>query len=116
MRELVETAMKQAREQEKRKVRHRAEDQAEERILDVLLPPAREIGFQAEQEDRDSATRQKFRKKLHEGELDDKEIEMEVAAMHTQMEILAPPGMQDLTSQSQSLFQNLRGTRRKTRH
>src|SRR5216684_5774078 len=73
IRDLVETAIKQAREQETRKVRHRAEDQAEERILDVLLPPAREIGFQAEQEDRDSATRQKFRKKLREGELDDKE-------------------------------------------
>ncbi len=115
IRDLVETAIKQAREQETRKVRHRAEDQAEERILDVLLPPAREIGFQAEQEDRDSATRQKFRKKLREGELDDKEIEIEVAAMHTQMEILAPPGMEDLTSQIQSMFQNLGGTRRKTR-
>ena len=115
IRDLVETAIKQAREQETRKVRHRAEDQAEERILDVLLPPAREIGFQAEQEDRDSATRQKFRKNLREGELDDKEIEIEVAAMHTQMEILAPPGMEDLTSQIQSMFQNLGGTRRKTR-
>src|SRR6266446_717509 len=115
IRDLVETAIKQAREQETRKVRHRAEDQAEERILDVLLPPAREIGFQAEEEDRDSATRQKFRKKLREGELDDKEIEIEVAAMHTQMEILAPPGMEDLTSQIQSMFQNLGGTRRKTR-
>src|SRR5882762_10897374 len=115
IRDLVETAIKQTREQETRKVRHRAEEQAEERILDVLLPPAREIGFQAEQEDRDSATRQKFRKKLREGELDDKEIEIEVAAMHTQMEILAPPGMEDLTSQIQSMFQNLGGTRRKTR-
>jgi len=115
IRDLVETAIKQTREQETGKVRHRAEDQAEERILDVLLPPAREIGFQAEQEDRDSATRQKFRKKLREGELDDKEIEIEVAAMHTQMEILAPPGMEDLTSQIQSMFQNLGGTRRKTR-
>jgi len=115
IRDLVETAIKQTREQETSKVRHRAEDQAEERILDVLLPPAREIGFQAEQDDRDSATRQKFRKKLREGELDDKEIEIEVAAMQTQMEILAPPGMEDLTSQIQGMFQNLGGTRRKTR-
>ena len=115
IRDLVETAIKQTREQETRKVRHRAEDQAEERILDVLLPPAREVGFQAEHEDRDSATRQKFRKKLREGELDDKEIEIEVAAMHAQMEILAPPGMEDLTSQIQSMFRNLGGTRRKTR-
>ena len=115
IRDLVETAIKQTREHETSKVRHRAEDQAEERILDVLLPPAREIGFQAEQDDRDSATRQKFRKKLREGELDDKEIEIEVAAMPTQMEILAPPGMEDLTSQIQGMFQNLGGTRRKTR-
>ncbi|MGH8730676.1 MAG: ATP-dependent protease ATPase subunit HslU, partial [Burkholderiales bacterium] len=115
IRDLVETAIKQTREQETRKVRQRAEDQAEDRILDVLLPPAREIGFQAEQEDRDSATRQKFRKKLREGELDDKEVEIEVATMHAQMEFLAPPGMEDLTSQIQSMFQNLGGTRRKTR-
>jgi len=115
IRDLVETAIKQSREQETRKVRHRAEDQAEERILDVLLPAAREIGFQAEQEDRDNATRQKFRKKLRDGELDDKEIDIEVAPMHTQMEILAPPGMEDLTSQIQGMFQNLGGTRRRTR-
>ena len=116
VRDLVETAIKQAREQETRKVRHRAEDLAEERILDALLPAAREIGSQPEQQEGDSATRQKFRKRrLREGELDDKEIEIDVVAAQAQMEILAPPGMEDLTSQIQGMFQNLGATRRKTR-
>jgi ATP-dependent HslUV protease ATP-binding subunit HslU len=120
IRDLVETAIKQAREIETRKVRHRAEDLAEERILDALLPPARPMGFQAGDDDkgaadRDSATRQKFRKKLREGELDDKEVEVDVAAVQPQMEILAPPGMEELTSQIQGMFQNLGGGRRKTR-
>jgi len=115
IRDLVESAIKQTRELETRKVRHRAEDLAEERILDALLPPAREIGFQADQEERDTATRQKFRKKLREGELADKEIDVEVAVAQPQMEILAPPGMEDLTSQIQGMFQNLGGGRRKTR-
>ena len=115
VRDLVETAIKQAREQETRKVRHRAEDLAEERILDTLLPAAREIGFQPEQQEGDNATRQKFRKRLREGELDDKEIEIDVVAAQAQMEILAPPGMEDLTSQIQGMFQNLGAARRKTR-
>jgi len=109
VRDLVETAIKEMREQETRKVRAQAEDLAEERILDVLLPPARE---ELPAEARDTGTRQKFRKKLRERELDDKEIEVEVAAMQTQMEIFAPPGMEDLTSQIQGMFQNL-GTGRK---
>jgi ATP-dependent HslUV protease ATP-binding subunit HslU len=115
VRDLVETAIKQTREQETRKVRHRAEDLAEERILDTLLPTAREIGFQPDQQDGDNATRQKFRKRLREGELDDKEIEIDVMAAQAQMEILAPPGMEDLTSQIQGMFQNLGAARRKTR-
>jgi ATP-dependent HslUV protease ATP-binding subunit HslU len=115
IRDLVETAIKQARELETRKVRHRAEDLAEERILDALLPPAREVGVQGEQEERATATRQKFRKRLREGELADKEIEVEVAMAQPQMEILAPPGMEELTSQIQGMFQNLGGARRKTR-
>ena len=115
VRDLVETSIKQTREHETRKVRHRAEDLAEERILDTLLPAAREIAAQSEQQERDSATRQKFRKRLREGELDDKEIEIEVAAAQTQMEILAPPGMEDLTSQIQGMFQNLGTARRKSR-
>ncbi len=115
VRDLVETAIKQAREQETRKVRHRAEDMAEERILDTLLPAARETGFQPESQEGDNATRQKFRKRLREGELDDKEIEIDVVAARAQMEILAPPGMEDLTSQIQGMFQNLGSARRKTR-
>jgi ATP-dependent HslUV protease ATP-binding subunit HslU len=97
-------------------VRARAEDAAEERILDALLPPARDFGFGAKQEGGDeSATRQKFRKRLREGELDDKEIEIEVAAAQASMEILAPPGMEELTQQIQGMFQNLAGGRRKPR-
>ena len=113
IRDLVETAIKETREQATRKVRHQAEDQAEERILDVLLPAARD-GVAAGGEG-DNATRQKFRKRLREGELNDKEIEIEVAAQQAQMEIFAPPGMEDLTSQIQGMFQNLGGGRRKTR-
>ena len=113
IRDLVETAIKQTREQAMRKVQHQAEDQAEERILDALLPPAR--GDSGSVADTESATRQKFRKKLREGELDGKEIEIEVASPQAHMEIFAPPGMEDLTSQIQSMFQNLGGTRSKAR-
>jgi ATP-dependent HslUV protease ATP-binding subunit HslU len=112
VRDLVETAIKEMREQETRKVRAQAEDLAEERILDALLPPARE---DRSAEARDTGTRQKFRKKLRERELDDKEIEVEVAAMQTQMEIFAPPGMEDLTSQIQGMFQNLGAGRKRMR-
>jgi ATP-dependent HslUV protease ATP-binding subunit HslU len=115
VRDLVETAIKQAREQETRKVRHRAEDLAEERVLDALLPGPRETGTQIDQQDGNNTTRQKFRKRLREGELDDKEIEIDVVAGQPQMEILAPPGMEDLTSQIQGMFQNLGAARRKTR-
>jgi len=115
VRDLVETAIKQAREEETRKVQARAVDLAEERVLDALLPPARNVGFGTPVEEPESGTRQKFRKKLREGELNDKEIEVEIAAVQPQMEILAPPGMEDLTSQIQSMFQNLGGGRRKLR-
>ncbi|HZP85338.1 MAG TPA: ATP-dependent protease ATPase subunit HslU [Burkholderiales bacterium] len=117
IRDLVETAIKQTREHETRKVLNRAQDLAEDRVLDVLLPPARDFGFGAtgSPDETESATRQKFRKKLREGELDDKEIEIEVAAGPSQMEILAPPGMEELTSQIQSMFQNLGAGRRKRR-
>ena len=116
IRDLVESAIKQSREQETAKMRARAEDQAEERILDALLPPARELGSATEAGERDSATRQKFRKKLREGELNDKEIEIEVAAAHAaHMEIFAPPGMEELTTQIQGMFQNLGGERKKPR-
>jgi len=124
VRDLVEISVKQTREQAMRKVRARAEDAAEERILDVLLPPARgAVAFErqdaaaapAADGAETSATRQKFRKKLREGELDDREIEIEVAATAAQMEIFAPPGMEELTSQIQGMFQNLSGSRKKTR-
>ncbi|MBL8485663.1 MAG: ATP-dependent protease ATPase subunit HslU [Rhodocyclaceae bacterium] len=115
IRDLAETAIKEARERAMQAVRDRAADAAEDRILDVLLPPARSVGFGEAQPAPDSATRQKFRKRLREGELDDKEVEIEVAAASAQMEILAPPGMEDLTSQIQSMFQNLGGGRRKLR-
>ncbi|MDH5535134.1 MAG: ATP-dependent protease ATPase subunit HslU [Betaproteobacteria bacterium] len=114
VRDLVETAIKDVREQETRKVRHQAEDLAEERILDALLPPARE-GLAGEPAGRDSATRQKFRKRLREGELGDKEIELEVSALQPHMEIFAPPGMEDLTSQIQGMFQNLGAGRKRLR-
>jgi ATP-dependent HslUV protease ATP-binding subunit HslU len=115
IRDLAESAIKQLREQEAEIIRPRAEDHAEERILDVLLPPARDLSSQTESEENDSTTRQKFRKKLREGELNEKEIEIEVSAAHTQMEIFAPPGMEDLTSQIQGMFQNLGGERKKPR-
>ena len=116
VRDLVETSVKQTREQAMRRVRNRAQDAAEERILEALLPSARSAGFGgAESSGEASATRQKFRKKMREGELDDKEIEIELAASSAQMEILAPPGMEELTAQIQGMFQNLGGARRKLR-
>jgi ATP-dependent HslUV protease ATP-binding subunit HslU len=114
VRDLVEIAVKGAREQAMRRVRTRAQDAAEERVLDALLPPGRSSGFHDGAAE-ESGTRQKFRKKLREGELDDREIEIEVAAASPQMEILAPPGMEELTTQIQGMFQNLAGGRRRTR-
>ncbi|MDV6341264.1 ATP-dependent protease ATPase subunit HslU [Nitrosomonas sp. Is24] len=115
IRDLAETAVKESRENETRKKQPLAEDRAEDRILDALLPVARDFGVHSNIEDQDNATRQKFRKKLREGELDDKEIEIEVAAPRANMEIFAPPGMEDLTSQIQGMFQNMTGERKKTR-
>ncbi len=112
IRDLAETALKNAREDAMRIVRDRAMDAAEDRVLDVLLPPARGIGDGPADE---NATRQKFRKKLREGELDDKEIEIEVAATQASMEIFAPPGMEDLTQQIQGMFQNLGGGKKRQR-
>ena len=104
IRDLVETAVKQSREQEIAKVDQRAVDAAEERILDALLTPAR--GSDAEAE-RDSTTRQVFRKKLREGSLDDKEIEIELSKIAAGVEIMAPPGMEEMTSQLQNMFSNM---------
>ncbi len=113
IRDLVETAVKQGRETALRQVGVRAEDAAEERVLDALLPPARDT--LATNNEQNTATRHRFRKMLREGALDDKEIEIEVAAVSPHMEIFAPPGMEDLTSQIQGMFQNIGGARRKTR-
>jgi ATP-dependent HslUV protease ATP-binding subunit HslU len=108
VRDLVEISVKQTRELAVKRVRARAEDAAEERILDVL------VGSRAGAEE-ESVTRQRFRKKLREGELGDKEIDIEVSAAQPQMEILAPPGMEELTSQIQGMLSNLGGGRRKLR-
>ena len=112
IRDLAEVAVKQTRDAEARKVRDRAADAAEERVLDVLLPPVREVNFD-DLKPTDSATRQRFRKMLREGALDTKEIEVEIAVFPPQMEIMAPPGMEDLTSQIQGMFQQIGGGRRK---
>jgi ATP-dependent HslUV protease ATP-binding subunit HslU len=112
IRDLVEVAVKETREAETRKVRDRAADNAEERLLDVLLPPAREVNL-SDLKPTDSVTRQKFRKMLREGALDDREVEIEVATMPAQMEIMAPPGMEELTSQIQGMFQQMGSGRRK---
>jgi ATP-dependent HslUV protease ATP-binding subunit HslU len=107
IRDLMETALKETREAAMKRVRSLAMDAAEDRVLDILLPPARQVGFGEPQPADDNGTRQKFRKKLREGELDDKEIEIEVAQPAASMEIFAPPGMEDLTQQIQGMFQNL---------
>ena len=117
IRDLAEIAVKDARERAMRNVRDRALDNAEDRVLDALLPPARPTGFTdtTANPTPDSATRQKFRKKLREGELDDKEIEIEVAGPAMSAEIFAPPGMEELTQQIQGMFQNMGGGQRKQR-
>jgi len=115
IRDLAEIAIKNGRDLAMKAVRVRADDAAEERILDVLLPPARGNFFNDTQAADEGATRQKFRKKLREGLLDDKEIEIELAGPAMQAEIFAPPGMEELTSQIQGMFQNMGGARKKSR-
>lgn len=116
VRDLVDSAVKMTRTEEMEKVRQRAEDLAEDRVLDILLPPAREIGFAAganddKQRTGDGTARQRFRKKLREGDLDDKEIEIELSSPSMGVEIIAPPGMEEMTGQLQGLFQNMGGQR-----
>ena len=113
IRDLADAAIKLLREQEIVKVRHRAEEAAEERILDALLPPPRTFGEEAAVP-QDSNTRQLFRKRLREGQLDDKEIEIEVADI-AGVDISAPPGMEEMTNQLQSLFANMGKGKRKSR-
>jgi ATP-dependent HslUV protease ATP-binding subunit HslU len=117
VKDLVDVAVKMTREEEVEKVRHRAMDAAEERVLDALLPQPRSIGFTAEPDNsaQGGETRQKFRKMLREGQLDEREIEIEVRALPVGVEIMAPAGMEDLTQQLQSMFSNLGGSRTRAR-
>jgi ATP-dependent HslUV protease ATP-binding subunit HslU len=117
IRDLTDIAVKMTREEAMAKVRHRAEDAAEERVLDALLPPPSQgIGFTSGSEPaKDSDTRQKFRKMLREGRLDEREIEVDIKTLPIGVEIMAPPGMEEMTSQLQGMFQNLGGNRHKTR-
>ena len=114
IRDLVDISVKMTREEEMSKVRHRAADAAEDRILDILLPRA-SAGFTTDAAPRDNDTRQRFRKMLREGELDDREIEIDVRAMPMGVEIMAPAGMEEMTQQLQGMFQNLGGSRTRQR-
>jgi ATP-dependent HslUV protease ATP-binding subunit HslU len=120
IRDLVDMSIKLHREQAVKEVRHRAEEIAEERILDALLRPARDADTantntdQNKDDDNNSTTRQLFRKKLREGDLDDKEIDIEVSATKVGVEIMAPPGMEDMTDQLQSMFSSMSSDKKKT--
>ncbi len=116
IRDLTDTAMKLVRQAEIDKNRYRAEEMAEDRILDILLPPAKNSwGTEEESEKSNSGTRQVFRKKLREGQLNEKEIEVDVAAASVGVEIMAPPGMEEMTNQLQSMFQNMSSGQTKKR-
>jgi len=114
VRDLVEISVKMTREEEMTKVRPRAADSAEDRVLDILLPRA-QAGFTGDTGAKDNDTRQRFRKMLREGQLDDREIEIEVRALPVGVEIMAPPGMEEMTQQLQGMFQNLGGGRTRPR-
>ncbi|MBQ4850491.1 HslU--HslV peptidase ATPase subunit [Pseudoalteromonas sp. MMG012] len=114
IRDLVDISIKMTREQQSKKHQHRAEEAAEERILDALLPPAKDAWGESQPADNNS-TRQVFRKKLREGQLDDKEIDIDIAETQPQVEIMAPPGMEEMTNQLQGMFQNMTGEKKKSR-
>jgi len=116
IRDLADIAVKQTREMEKRKVRARAEDAAEERILDILIPPPRaEFGVVHAEDQPQSTARQTFRKKLREGQLADRDIEMDVALPAPQLEVMGPPGMEEMTEQLRGMFGQLGQNKRQTR-
>ncbi|ALO47325.1 ATP-dependent protease ATPase subunit HslU [Pseudohongiella spirulinae] len=115
IRDLVDIAVKMLREEQIKKVQHRAEDAAEERILDALLPPARSVAGNDSTPPDNSATRQMFRKKLREGQLDDKEIEISVSDNIAGVEIMAPPGLEEMTSQLKNMFSSMNTGRKKNR-
>jgi ATP-dependent HslUV protease ATP-binding subunit HslU len=117
VKELADVAVKMTREQEVQKVRERAAEAAEERVLDVLLPKPRMMGFSTDEplQPRDAETREKFRRMLRAGDLDDREVEIEIRALPMGVEIMAPPGMEEMQQQLQSMFQNLGGNRTRSR-
>jgi ATP-dependent HslUV protease ATP-binding subunit HslU len=116
IRDLADVAVKQARETAMEHVREQASHAAEERILDALLPAPRAVGFDTIDEPKpDNATREKFREKLRNGDLEDKEIEIEIAGMSVGVEIMAPPGMEEMTNQLQGLFQNLSSQKKRNK-
>lgn len=117
IRDLVDISVKRTREQEVNKVRSKAEEAAEERILDALLPPARDKLTEEDElrQKEQSSARQVFRKRLREKKLDDKEIDLELSGSPIGVEIMAPPGMEEMTNQLQSMFQNLASDRKRTR-
>ena len=117
VKELADVAVKMTREQEMEKVRQRAAEATEERVLDALLPKPRMMGFSTDEpgQPRDAETREKFRRMLRAGELDEREIEIEVRSLPMGVEIMAPPGMEEMQQQLQSMFQNLGGDRTRTR-
>lgn len=114
IRDLADVALKETREEAMQRLRNKAEDAAEERVLDALLPPATNTGVSVT-ESTENSTRQKFRKKLREGNLDDKEIEIDVSLQPVGVEIMAPPGMEEMSQQLQGMFQNLGGERTRKR-
>ncbi|PIJ42381.1 MULTISPECIES: HslU--HslV peptidase ATPase subunit [Erwiniaceae] len=115
IRDLTEAAVKMVRSQAIEKNKARAVEHAEDRVLDVLIPPAKNNWGQSESSQEESSTRQSFRKKLREGQLDDKEIEIDLAASPMDVEIMAPPGMEEMTNQLQSMFQNMGNQKQKSR-
>src|SRR6201747_2097846 len=118
VRDLIEISVKQTRESEMRKVRSRAIDRAEDRILDILLPSARPtagFGTAELQDDSANSTRQTFRKRLREGLLDDKEVEIDIEAPQASMDIMGPPGMEEMTDQIRSMFANIGGGKKTQR-
>jgi len=116
IRDLADIAIKRQRETEMKKMQQRAEDAAEERVLDILLPPARDVGFATDSsESTDGAARQRFRKKLREGDLDEKEIEVEVSSQNLGVELFGPQGMEELTNQLQGMMKNMGADKKQTR-
>lgn len=119
IRDLIDIGIKQTRATEMKKVRQRAEDAAEDRVIDILVPPARDFGFNVNNAATDAkegdTTRQTFRKRLREGALDEREVEIDVAEANQQMEIMAPPGMEEMTEQIKSMFAGANAARKKAR-